>query len=95
MLNRAGKSDTYRKKLLDKEIGTIRRRWHGHLKIALAYPNTYHVGMSNLGFQIIYKLLNSLEGVICERVFVKKNFRIVFQPFTIIVHATEFIWKKT
>jgi radical SAM family uncharacterized protein len=36
---------------------------------ALAYPNTYHVGMSNLGFQIIYREINSRGDTACERVF--------------------------
>lgn len=39
------------------------------LTIALAYPNTYYVGMSNLGFQTIYKHLNLKSEVRCERVF--------------------------
>ncbi len=33
------------------------------------YPNTYAVGMSNLGFQAIYGQLNALPDVVCERVF--------------------------
>ena len=33
------------------------------------YPNTYAVGMSNLGFQTIYSHLNALPNVVCERVF--------------------------
>ncbi len=37
--------------------------------VALVYPNTYYVGMSNLGFQLVYGLLNSLPGVRCERGF--------------------------
>lgn len=36
---------------------------------ALAYPNTYHVGMSNLGFHIIYREINSRGDTACERVF--------------------------
>ena len=39
------------------------------LRIALAYPNTYGVGMSNLGMHTLYRLLNRLPGVRCERVF--------------------------
>jgi radical SAM superfamily enzyme YgiQ (UPF0313 family) len=39
------------------------------LRIALAYPNTYYVGMSNLGFQTIYKYLNLRPDTKCERVF--------------------------
>ncbi len=36
---------------------------------ALAYPNTYHVGMSNLGFHIIYQQINSRGDTACERIF--------------------------
>src|SRR5262249_6882119 len=35
----------------------------------LAFPNTYFVGMSNLGFQTVYRLFNALDDVVCERVF--------------------------
>ena len=42
----------------------------GGYRVALVYPNTYHVGMSNLGFLQIYRLLNAMEGVVCERAFV-------------------------
>jgi radical SAM superfamily enzyme YgiQ (UPF0313 family) len=37
--------------------------------VALVYPNAYAVGMSNLGFQTIYRHLNALPDVVCERVF--------------------------
>jgi radical SAM superfamily enzyme YgiQ (UPF0313 family) len=37
--------------------------------MALAYPNTYHVGMSSLGFQEVFRLANSNEDVACERIF--------------------------
>lgn len=36
---------------------------------ALAFPEVYHLGMSTLGFQIVYGMLNSLKNVVCERVF--------------------------
>lgn len=60
--------ETY-SRLLKKESGTIFKPHGGKIKIALVYPNTYHVGMSNLGFQFMYKLLNSYTHVVCERVF--------------------------
>ncbi len=41
----------------------------GDLSVCLIYPNRYHVGMSNLGFQTVYRLLNSTPGVVCERAF--------------------------
>ncbi len=37
--------------------------------MAICYPNTYEVAMSNLGMQIIYKLVNSLPDWLCERAF--------------------------
>ena len=39
------------------------------VEIALAYPNTYHIGMSNLGMHQIYSLLNKRDDTSCERVF--------------------------
>jgi radical SAM superfamily enzyme YgiQ (UPF0313 family) len=41
----------------------------GALRVALCYPNLYFVGMSNLGFQGVYQLLNAQEDVVCERAF--------------------------
>ena len=37
--------------------------------MALAFPNTYFVGMSNLGFQTVYTLFNAEDNIVCERVF--------------------------
>jgi radical SAM superfamily enzyme YgiQ (UPF0313 family) len=61
---------TLRKKLLSSERGTIRKEFFS-LRVALGFPNSYEVGMSNLGFQTIYRLLNQMEGVVCERFFAK------------------------
>jgi radical SAM family uncharacterized protein len=55
--------------LLSQEQGTVYRDWGGRVSVALVYPNTYAVGMSNLGFQTIYRHLNALPDVVCERVF--------------------------
>lgn len=54
---------------LEREIGTVYKSHEGRLRFALAFPNTYYVGMSNLGFQTLYKLLNDFDKVVCERVF--------------------------
>ena len=51
------------------ESGSISKPQAGKLRIALAFPNTYYVGMSNLGFQIIYRQLNRSADVACERAF--------------------------
>jgi radical SAM superfamily enzyme YgiQ (UPF0313 family) len=55
--------------LLAAEQGAVRKEWGGKVAIALVYPNTYAVGMSNLGFQTIYWHLNRIPDVVCERVF--------------------------
>lgn len=39
------------------------------VSFVLAFPDTYEVGMSHLGMQILYHLLNSLAGTICDRVY--------------------------
>src|SRR5215216_2747626 len=55
--------------LLSKEVGYVRKPHGGKLRVALAFPNTYFVGMSNLGFQTVYKLFNAEDDIVCERVF--------------------------
>jgi radical SAM family uncharacterized protein len=55
---------------LKRERGNIWvKDWGGRLRIALAYPNTYTIGMSNLGLQSVYGILNQRRDVVCERVF--------------------------
>jgi len=39
------------------------------VRIALCFPDTYEIGMSNLGMRIIYGALNEMDGVWCQRVF--------------------------
>ena len=55
--------------ILEKERGTVRKPWGGKITICLLYPNAYHVGMSNLGFQTLYQILNGEGDVVCERAF--------------------------
>jgi len=57
------------RKQLSREQGTIIKDWGGRLPIALIYPNSYYIGMSNLGLHAIYSLLNGYSGVVCERAF--------------------------
>ncbi|MFZ5570586.1 MAG: radical SAM protein [Thermodesulfobacteriota bacterium] len=52
-----------------REKGVVRKRWKGRMRIALVYPNSYDVGMSNLGFQAVYRMLNQRDDVVCERAF--------------------------
>ena len=55
--------------ILAKEVGYVRKAHLDRFRIALAFPNTYWVGMSNLGFQSVYQLFNAHHDVVCERLF--------------------------
>lgn len=46
-----------------KDLGSAR------LKVALAFPDTYEVGMSHLGVRILYHLLNEQDGIACDRAY--------------------------
>ncbi len=56
-----------RQERLSREKGTLFPQ--AELAVALCYPSPYHVGMSSLGFQTIYRELNALPGVAAERAF--------------------------
>ena len=47
----------------------VKRASETHTRFALAFPDTYEVGMSNLGLRILYHLINSRAGLAAERVF--------------------------
>jgi radical SAM superfamily enzyme YgiQ (UPF0313 family) len=57
------------RQVLAREVGYVRKPHGGRLRVALAFPNTYFVGMSSLGFQTVYQLFNQIDNVVCERVF--------------------------
>jgi len=65
---------------LSREQGTIIKDWGGRLPVALIYPNSYYIGMSNLGLHTIYSLLNSHSEVVCERAFWEKENRVQQLP---------------
>ena len=65
---------------MPEESGTIRKPWKGRIRVALAYPNQYAVGMSNLGFQTVYRLFNAHDSVVCERAFLPTPGRDVKPP---------------
>lgn len=52
---------------LADELGRIDK--NAGQRIALTYPSPYHVGMSSLGFQQIYRIIQARDGVSAERVF--------------------------
>ena len=52
------------------ELNSIRKAAESaNIRVALAFPDVYEVGMSNLGLRILYHVLNSIDDVAAERVF--------------------------
>jgi len=51
------------------EIGAVKKRWKDRIAVALVFPDTYGLGMSNLGYQRVYELLNGYDQVVAERFF--------------------------
>ena len=60
--------EKYRQRF-ELETGLTANPWGGRLSVALVYPNTYHQGMSNLGLQTVYQILNTRDDTLCERFF--------------------------
>lgn len=50
------------------EFGSIFKE-EAEVRLALAFPDVYEVGMSYLGFKILYHLVNQMEGIAAERVY--------------------------
>ncbi|MBF0343235.1 MAG: radical SAM protein [Nitrospirae bacterium] len=57
------------KALLSSEHGTVYKEHGGKIRVCLLYPNTYHIGMSNLGLRLLYSMLNVYSDIVCERAF--------------------------
>jgi len=55
------------------ETGVIRKLWQDRITVALVFPNTYPVGITSLGFQSVYRLLNEMDSVVCERAFLPEK----------------------
>ena len=51
------------------ELNSIHKTHNGKIKIAFVYPNLYEIGMSSLGFKILYHLMNNIPDVVAERAF--------------------------
>ena len=56
-----------RRRLLEAEQGTLYAA--APLRVALCYPSPYHVGMSSLGFQTVYREIHEHPGAVAERAF--------------------------
>ena len=48
---------------IKKDLSQVR------VRVAFCFPDTYEIGMSNLGMRILYGVMNRMDGVWCERVF--------------------------
>lgn len=69
MVQKRGQKNGERTDYLSGEKGTIRKKWAGRIPVLVVFPNSYYVGMSNLATHILYKTLNGLDHVVCERLF--------------------------
>ncbi|MDD5594503.1 MAG: B12-binding domain-containing radical SAM protein, partial [Candidatus Margulisbacteria bacterium] len=55
---------------IGNELNSIHKEWEkAAVKFALAYPDAYEIGMSNLGLQILYHIINDQPDCLAERVF--------------------------
>lgn len=61
--------DSYKKKLAEEAGAVIMPPGKKRYRFGLVYPNDYYIGMSNLGFQIIYRLISKKASFTCERAF--------------------------
>lgn len=83
-------------RLLGCEQGTMRRPFGSGFAVGLVYPNSYQMGMSNLGYQIVYRMVNERPGWTCERFFCGFDPLLSFenlqqpQAFTILAFSVSF-----
>jgi len=54
---------------LDAESGAVIKKWGGQVPLAVVFPNSYHIGMSNLGVHALHRWFNSTDDFLAERVF--------------------------
>src|ERR1700746_996597 len=54
------------------EAGQVRKDWaSASARVCLAFPDIYDIGMSHLGFKILYKILNDDPRTLAERVYAR------------------------
>jgi len=58
-----------------RERGMITKKWRGKIPVCVVFPNSYYIGMSNLATHILYKSLNDMPDVVCERCFAGEDGR--------------------
>ncbi len=74
------------------EIGAVKKE-HADVRFVLAFPDVYEVGMSHLGFKILYNILNQVEWIAAERVYspwpdMEKMLRSMQHPLSTLESST-------
>jgi radical SAM superfamily enzyme YgiQ (UPF0313 family) len=67
------KSSSRNRELASLERFTEAPNRFGAYRMALGFPNSYEIGMSNLGFQWVYRLFNRVPDLVCERFFFEEG----------------------
>jgi radical SAM superfamily enzyme YgiQ (UPF0313 family) len=65
--------ESHARELLSRERALFTPARGGRTAICLAYPNRYSLGMGNLGFQAVYRILATAPGHYCERAFLPEG----------------------
>jgi hypothetical protein len=66
LLTRVSKPSRY----LGNEYNVVKKDWHqAELRMVLAFPDLYEIGMSHQGLQILYHIINKQENFLAERVY--------------------------
>ena len=62
--------------------------------VALGFPDTYSIGISHLGSQVLYHMLNDIEGVACEVGSAEERFRCEASQFAVALGLAARAWRK-
>ena len=73
------------------EVGSVNKDWNSSkVRFAITFPDTYEVGISNLGCRILYHVLNKQNGVLCDRAYApEKDFYQKLKDNDIPLYAVE------
>lgn len=75
---------TIARERLAKEQGATVKDWGGRIAVAMVYPNSYYIGMSNLALQSVYSLFNAYPDFVCERAFYDPPSRDSRHPYPVV-----------
>jgi len=75
---------TIARERLTREQGVTVKDWGGRIAVAIVYPNSYYIGMSNLALQSVYSLFNAYPDFVCERAFYDPPSREARHPYPVV-----------